>query len=59
MLKSLFTAATLASMAIINPAFAEDSKLIRSISLSGHGEVRVAPDLAIVTMGVMSSSSTA
>lgn len=57
--KTILTATLLASMAFINPAFAEDSKLIRSISLSGHGEVRVAPDLAIVTMGVMSSSTTA
>lgn len=59
MLKSFFTAALLASIATINPAFAEDSKLIRTISLSGHGEVRVAPDLAIVTMGVTSSATTA
>ncbi len=59
MFKSLCTAALLASIAIINPAFAEDSKLIRTLSLTGHGEVHVAPDLAIVTMGVISSSTTA
>ncbi len=59
MFKSLCTAALLASIAIINPAFAEDNKLIRTISLTGHGEVHVAPDLAIVTMGVISSAVTA
>lgn len=59
MLKSIFAAALLLSAATMNPAFAEDSKLIRTISLTGHGEVRVAPDLAIVTMGVLSSATTA
>ncbi len=29
------------------------------MSLTGHGEVRMAPDLAIVTVGVMSSAATA
>ena len=33
--------------------------MVRTISLSGHGEVRMAPDLAIVTVGVMSSAATA
>jgi uncharacterized protein len=59
MLKSLFAAALFFSAATINPAFAEDSKLIRTLSLTGHGEVRVAPDLAIVTMGVITSAITA
>lgn len=59
MLKSIFAAALLLSAATMNPAFAEDNKLIRTISLTGHGEVRVAPDLAIVTMGVLSSTTTA
>jgi uncharacterized protein len=59
MLKSLLASALLFTAATFNPAFAEDIKLIRSISLNGHGEVRVAPDLAIVTMGVMSSAVTA
>ena len=59
MLKSIFAAALLLSAATMNPAFAEDNKLIRTISLTGHGEVRVAPDLAIVTMGVLSTATTA
>ena len=55
MFKSLFAAAALTlAAACLTPAFADDNKMVRSISLSGHGEVRMAPDLAIVTVGVMS-----
>lgn len=59
MVKSIFTAALLAAIASITPAFSEDLKLVRSISLSGHGEVHASPDLAIVSMGVLSSAATA
>ena len=60
MLKTLFAASTLTlAAACLTPALADDGKLVRSISLSGHGEVRMAPDLAIVTVGVMSSAATA
>lgn len=59
MVKSIFTAALLATIAAITPAFSEDMKLVRSISLSGHGEVHASPDLAIVSMGVLSSAVTA
>lgn len=42
------------------PAFAEENaKMPRTITLSGHGEVRAAPDLAVVTAGVMSSAENA
>ena len=41
------------------PSFAENVKMSRTISLSGHGEVRAVPDMAVITMGVMSSSETA
>ncbi len=43
----------------LSPAFADDAKLPRTLSLSGHGEVRLAPDMAIVTVGAMSSAATA
>ncbi len=60
MLKSLIAASTLTlAMAFLAPAQAEDAKLVRSISLSGHGEVRTAPDMAVVTVGVISSAPTA
>lgn len=55
MLKSLFAAALLLS----TTAFAEDAKLPRTISLVGHGEVHATPDIAIVTMGVLTSAITA
>ena len=38
------------------PALAEDSKLTRTIQVNGHGEVRVVPDMAVVTMGVVTSA---
>jgi uncharacterized protein len=60
MFKTLFAASALTlAAAYFSPAFADDNKMVRSISLSGHGEVRMAPDLAVVTVGVMSSAATA
>jgi uncharacterized protein YggE len=60
MFRTLFAAVALTLAATsFAPAFADDDKLVRSITLSGHGEVRRAPDLAIVTVGVMSSAVTA
>ena len=52
-------AALLLSAASLAPAFSEDARMIRTISLSGHGEVHAVPDLAIVTMGVLTSAVTA
>lgn len=52
---SVLTAAFL----ILTPAIAEETKVIRNISISGHGEVLAVPDLATVTLGVMTSASTA
>ena len=60
MFKTLIAASALTlAVASLTPAFADDDKPLRSISLSGHGEVHLAPDLAIVTVGVMSSAATA
>ena len=60
MFRTLIAASTLALAAtFLTPAHADESKLLRSMSLTGHGEVRMAPDLAIVTVGVMSSAATA
>jgi uncharacterized protein len=60
MFKSLIAASafTLAA-AFLSPALADDDKPLRTISLSGRGEMRIAPDLAIVTVGVTSSAATA
>jgi uncharacterized protein len=60
MFKSLCVAATLLlAGTCFSPTYAEDAKMARIISLSGHGEVRATPDLATVSMGVMSSAETA
>ena len=47
------------SAAMPAPALAADEKMPRIISLSGHGEVRAAPDTAIVSIGVLSQAGTA
>ena len=48
-----------AFLAAANPVFAEDAKMPRVISLTGHGEVRSAPDMAFVTTGVVTQGATA
>ena len=60
MFRSLLTATALTfATACLTPAFADDSKAPRTMALSGHGEVRVAPDMAMVTVGALSQSATA
>ena len=60
MFKALIAASALSlAAASLAPALADDSRPLRTMSLTGHGEVRLAPDLAVVTMGVMSSAATA
>jgi uncharacterized protein YggE len=51
---SFFLATTL-----LQPAFAEESKMPRTLMLSGHGEVSVVPDTAVITLGVMTNAATA
>src|SRR4051794_26139041 len=38
---------------------AEESKPARTITMSGHGEMRAAPDEAVVMLGVLNSAKTA
>lgn len=55
-----FAATALAVLlATASPVFAEDAKMPRVISLTGHGEVKSAPDMAFVTTGVVSQGATA
>jgi uncharacterized protein YggE len=55
-----FAAAALSAvLAAAVPAYSEESKMPRVISLSGHGEVRQAPDTAYVITGVLSQGVTA
>jgi uncharacterized protein len=56
----IFAASVIAAGgALLSPAFADDAKLPRALSLSGHGEARLAPDMAVVTLGVASTAATA
>ena len=60
MFRILLAATAISLAAMFNaPAHAGDQTMPRTISLTGHGEVRVAPDLAIVSIGVLSQSATA
>ncbi len=63
MLKNVFAATAILIATLITMAptatFAEDMKMNRLISISGHGEVRAVPDMAVINMGVVSSSETA
>jgi uncharacterized protein YggE len=52
--------ASLAAIALVTPAMAQESKsLPRLISLTGHGEVKAKPDMAVVSIGVMTQAATA
>jgi len=54
----MFTA--LAAFPAISPASAQaEANAPRSITIVGHGEARLAPDLAVITLGVMNSAATA
>jgi uncharacterized protein len=50
--------ALLAPLAAVHAA-ADQPRIVRSISMSGHGEARAVPDLASISMGVMTSGATA
>ena len=58
-MKLFFASIFLTTALMANPVFAEEVKMNRIISLTGHGEVRAAPDMAVVTMGVLSAADTA
>ena len=60
MFRNLIAICLAACTALSAPAaFAGETKMPRTISLAGHGEARVAPDLAIVTVGVVKQAATA
>ena len=59
MFKALFAAALTLGLAAASPSWADEMKMQRTISLTGHGEVRQVPDLATVTAGVLSQAVTA
>jgi uncharacterized protein len=43
----------------LQPVFADGARPMRTISISGHGEVKAAPDMAVVTLGTLSQAETA
>jgi uncharacterized protein len=60
MLKNFFATTTVALLPLLSmPAIADDMKLARTLSLSGHGEVSVAPDIASLSLGVFTNGKTA
>lgn len=60
MLRPTLTAGAFAlAAAMITPALAGDHAMPRTIALTGHGEVRLAPDTATVTLGVSSDAGVA
>jgi len=52
-------ATALAVLLSVSPALADEVRMTRTISLSGHGEVQSVPDVATVTSGVTSEAATA
>ncbi len=55
----IIVAALLLSTLALSPAIAQEQKMVRAISISGHGEVRAVPDLAVVSIGVTTQATTA
>ena len=59
-MKSVFVAGLFAlTMATAVPAIAEDNTMHRLMTLNGHGEVRKAPDMAFINIGVTTTAETA
>lgn len=58
MFKSL-ASSLLAAALFLSPALAEDAARQRLITLNGHGEVKAAPDMAIVEFGSVTQAATA
>lgn len=58
MFKPYLAAATIALFCVA-PAFAEETKMQRTISLTGYGEVQGVPDRATLSLGVFTNAQTA
>jgi uncharacterized protein len=59
MLKVLFASLALFAAVHTAPVVAEEAKMDRTISISGHGEARAVPDLAIISIGVTTQGESA
>ncbi|MHA1159158.1 MAG: SIMPL domain-containing protein [Alphaproteobacteria bacterium] len=58
-LKSALAAATLSCLMVAMPASADEADTLARLTANGVGSVNVIPDIAIVTMGVLSRAKTA
>jgi uncharacterized protein len=58
-MKLFLTSMLIALLLAANPVLADEVKMNRLISLTGHGEIRAVPDMAVINMGVVSSAETA
>jgi uncharacterized protein len=47
------------ALVAVFPVQAEEANMLRTLSISGHGEVRVVPDLAVVSVGVTTQGQSA
>ncbi len=52
-------AAALLAISLAAPALADETKPLRTLSLVGHGDVSVAPDMANLSLGVFTNADTA
>ena len=59
LMSALMACSLILGAAHFTPAFAQETKIVRSISISGHGEVKAVPDLTSISMGVASMAETA
>jgi uncharacterized protein len=59
MLRRLVAVFALFAALAVSPAFAEEMKIVRNVTVSGQGEVRVVPDTATITIGVASTAASA
>jgi uncharacterized protein len=59
MFKLLVVAFAVMAVFTMNPAQAEEAKFVRSISISGHGEIRAVPDIAVISIGVTTQANSA
>jgi uncharacterized protein len=59
MLKTLLATCAILAAVHSTATFAEEAKMVRTVSISGHGEVRTVPDLAIVSIGVTTQDQSA
>jgi uncharacterized protein len=59
MLKSIVAMLGVLAIFSTNPVFAEDVRTMRTIVITGHGEVSAVPDLAVVSLGVSTQGNSA